>query len=111
MISLCVKGLMAAQDEEVQSKRTVNLLRSLSHLGIKVRTAPGTLVIDLRDRKDITFDDLKRIVLDAYARDNTAGLLAIWERLEAYWSAKGIPIHQGLRTEMLDKIAEIEDSD
>lgn len=31
-----------------------------------------------------------------------------WENLEAYWQANGTVIHEGLRREMLETIAEIE---
>lgn len=70
---------------------------------------PGNVVFDLRQRKDYTRDDLHQFLREFYAGDwSTKGPAEIWADIEAHFNANGIVVHEGLRTEMRERIAEME---
>lgn len=67
-ISIVMRGLALAEEEMAEQRRMVNLFRFLNHLEITVKTVPGTIIFDFRERKDITRDDLQQMIRESIPR-------------------------------------------
>lgn len=109
-ISYCVRELGIIEKEEAEKVRRVNGLRFLNHFGITVHIVSRTLVFDLRQRKDYSVADLHQFLREFYGDSGkwSKDPAEIWADIEAHFDANGIVVHQGLKTEMRERIAEME---
>jgi hypothetical protein len=109
-ISYCVKELGIIEKEETEKIRWVNGLRFLKHFGITVQIVSRTLVFALRQRKDYSVADLHQFLREFYGDSGkwSKDPAEIWADIEAHFDANGIVVHEGLKTEMRERIAEME---
>jgi hypothetical protein len=108
-ISYCVKELGIIEKEQAEQIRRVNSLRYLKHFGITVHIVSRTLLFDLRERKDYSVSDLHQFLQEFYGNSGkwSKDPGQIWADIEAHFEANGIVVHEGLKTEMRERIAEM----